>query len=295
MSIVKSFEVGNGDMFYINHGSDNFTIIDCNLIEEFRDTIVNEIVRESSGKGIVRFISTSPDLDHIRGLKQLDDKLKLANFYVVKNDAAKNEQNEDFKKYCELRDDLNKSFYISRGVSRKWMNISDDERDCSGINIEWPILDNAHFTEALKKAENGLSPNNISPIFTYGLKNSASVIWLGDLETPFLENILDDINLPKSDVLIAPHHGRKSGRVPKKFLDQIKPKVIIIGQASSDDLHYYTGYNTITQNSARSITMDLVEGKVHFYSSSTSYDVDFLTKENAKNAKLGSYLGTLLL
>ena len=29
MSIVKSFSVGNGDMFYINHGSDNFTIIDC--------------------------------------------------------------------------------------------------------------------------------------------------------------------------------------------------------------------------------------------------------------------------
>jgi hypothetical protein len=29
MSIVKSFSVGDGDMFYILHNSSNFTIIDC--------------------------------------------------------------------------------------------------------------------------------------------------------------------------------------------------------------------------------------------------------------------------
>ena len=29
MSIIKSFSAGNGDMFYINHNSDNFTTIDC--------------------------------------------------------------------------------------------------------------------------------------------------------------------------------------------------------------------------------------------------------------------------
>lgn len=32
MSVIKSFSVGNGDMFYIKHDTDNFTIIDCNLI-----------------------------------------------------------------------------------------------------------------------------------------------------------------------------------------------------------------------------------------------------------------------
>lgn len=34
MSIIKSFSVGNGDMFYIDHNSENFTIIDCNLIDD---------------------------------------------------------------------------------------------------------------------------------------------------------------------------------------------------------------------------------------------------------------------
>lgn len=294
MSIVKSISVGNGDMFYIKHGSDNFTIIDCNLREDDKIVLINELRKESKNKNIVRFISTSPDLDHIRGLKYLSEELGISNFYVVKNDAAKNEENEDFAKYCELRNGTN-AFYIKKGVQRKWMNLDDEERGSSGINILWPDVDNGHFIEALKKAEEGLSPNNISPIIKYSLSESATVLWMGDLETPFMDLIVDDIQLPIADILIAPHHGRKSGKVPKKFLDQIKPKVIIIGEASSDDLHYYNGFNTITQNSAEHITMDCTTGKVHFYTSSTEYEVDFLKNESVKNEALGTYLGSLEL
>lgn len=292
MSIVKSFSVGHGDMFYIKHNSDNFTIIDCNLLEEFRDTIVNELKKESKGIGITRFISTSPDLDHIRGIEHLDTQMPILNFYVVKNDALKNEQNVDFAKYCELRDDSKKALYIYQGISRKWMNMSDAERGSSGISILWPDEANQHFKDALKKAEEGTSPNNISPIFRYSLEKGAKIMWMGDLETPFMDLIVDDIVLPKADILIAPHHGRYSGKVPKTFLDQIKPKVIIVGQASSEDLHYYDGYNTITQNRAQNITMECLEGLVHFYTSSTSYTVSFL-KDEKKTSTLGSYIGTM--
>lgn len=294
MSIVKSISVGNGDMFYIKHDSDNFTIIDCNLRADDKIVIINELINESKGKNITRFISTSPDYDHIRGLKELDEKMEIQNFYVVKNNALKNSSNEDFQKYCELRDS-SKAFIISQGVSRKWMNLGDSERGSSGINILWPITTNKHFIKALEDAEKGISPNNISPIFRYSLKNSASVLWMGDLEKPFMDLIIDDIVLPHSDILIAPHHGRDSGKVPKKFLEQIKPKVIIIGEASSEDLNYYSGYNTITQNSARDITMECLAGKVRFFTSSTSYSVNFLSNENITNYKLGAYLGTLFL
>lgn len=294
MSIVKSISVGHGDMFYIKHGSDNFTIIDCNLRADDKIVIINELIKEATGKGIKRFISTSPDYDHIRGLKELDEKMGIENFYVVKNNALKNDNNEDFQKYCELRDS-SKAFYISKGVTRRWMNEGDSDRGSSGINILWPITNNKHFLDAVKSAENGTSPNNISPIIRYALNDGASVIWMGDLETPFMELIIDDIILPATDILIAPHHGRDSGRVPKKFLEQIKPKIIIIGEASSDDLNYYKGYNTITQNSASDITMELVDGKVHFFVSSTSYTVPFLKNENIKNDALGTYLGTLYI
>ena len=50
MSKVKSFSVGNGDMFFINHNSDNFTTIDCYLTEDVKDDILDEIESESSSK-----------------------------------------------------------------------------------------------------------------------------------------------------------------------------------------------------------------------------------------------------
>ena len=71
MSKIKSLSVGNGDMFYIRHGSDNFTMIDCSLSNDNRERIVDELERERKGKPITRFISTHPDQDHIGGLAYL--------------------------------------------------------------------------------------------------------------------------------------------------------------------------------------------------------------------------------
>lgn len=34
MIIIKSFSVGNGDMFYIKHINNTLTMIDCNLIDD---------------------------------------------------------------------------------------------------------------------------------------------------------------------------------------------------------------------------------------------------------------------
>lgn len=104
MSIIKSFSVGEGDMFYIDHNSDNFSIIDCCMDDSNKEVITQEIRDKSSKKGIVRFISTHPDEDHLQGLKYLDEQLGIVNFYCVKNSAVKADETEDFKHYCTLRD-----------------------------------------------------------------------------------------------------------------------------------------------------------------------------------------------
>ena len=46
------------------------------------------------------------------------------------------------------------------------MNQSNEERGSSGINIKWPNENNSYFKDALKKAEDGDNPNNISKIYT---------------------------------------------------------------------------------------------------------------------------------
>jgi glyoxylase-like metal-dependent hydrolase (beta-lactamase superfamily II) len=163
LSVIKSFAVGNGDSYYIRHGSDSFTIIDCNLVEEHKERIVEEIEAQKRDKSISRFISTHPDEDHIRGLSYLDQESSIVNFYCVENEATKEEETVDFMKYCELRDS-DKAFNLYAGCSRKWLNKKDDERGSAGITIMWPDVENERYQEELEKARKGISFNNISAI-----------------------------------------------------------------------------------------------------------------------------------
>lgn len=291
MSIIKSFSVGNGDLFYINHGSDNFTVIDCNLQDDKKEEIMDEIFGVGEGKGIMRFISTHPDEDHFHGIEYFDERFPIINFYCVKNEATKSEETTSFKHYCKLRD-AEKTFHIFKGCSRKWMNQSDDERCSSGINILWPITTNENFKSELKTAKDGGNANNISPIIKYSLEKGVNALWFGDLETYFMESIEDEIILPEADIVFAPHHGRSSGKLPSKWLNQISPKIIVIGEADSTMLDYYKGYNTITQNSAKDITFKCDTGKVHVYVSSSTYSVDYLNDEGYKNDSTGYYIGS---
>lgn len=292
MSMIRSFSVGEGDMFCIKHGNDNFTIIDCCLSEEDREFLVAELKSQSKDKSIIRFISTHPDDDHILGLSFLHEKMKIRNFYCVKNEATKSDWTADFGQYCALRDDPTKAFYLSRGCSRKWINQGDEERGGSGIYILWPIETNGYYKEALKQAKLGKSPNNISPIIRYMLKDGASVLWMGDLENNFMENIKNTFTMERADILFAPHHGRDSGKVPAKWLESIDPKVIIIGEAASKDLNYYDGYNTITQNSAGDIILQCETGKTHIWVSNWEYSVDYLYDDHLTDTNW-NYLGTL--
>jgi beta-lactamase superfamily II metal-dependent hydrolase len=291
MSTIKSFSVGNGDMFYIEHGSDNFTIIDCSLSDDNRDAIVKEIKRKKSKKGVTRFISTHPDDDHIQGLKDLDDAIDILNFYCTKNEATKEDETDDFQHYRVLHDS-NKAFYIEQSCSRKWMNKESDERGSSGINILWPKPDHDSYKQALKDAAEGGSPNNLSPIIKYSLTDGATVLWMGDLETDFMEEIKGAVSWPRIDILFAPHHGRDTGKIPDAILKKMNPKIIVIGEAPSEHLNYYSGYNTITQNSAGDIVFELEDNKVHVFVSDGDYVVDFLDYEEGVSGD-GIYIGTL--
>lgn len=57
MTIVEEFSVGDGDTLDIHHVFDNFTIVDCSLLEDRHQ----ESIEVSKGKGITHFISRLPD------------------------------------------------------------------------------------------------------------------------------------------------------------------------------------------------------------------------------------------
>lgn len=297
MSIIKSFSVGDGDMFYIKHGSSNFTVIDCCLNDDNREDIVAEVNDEKKNKEISRFISTHPDEDHIQQLDFFDDNTGINNFYCVKNSVIKSEETDGFKRYKKLRDD-DKAFYLEKGCSRKWMNQSGEgdsgeDYGSAGIHILWPDVNNDDYKAELENAEDGESPNNISCIVKYSLNGGVTAIWMGDLETEFMEKILNEISLPKTNLLFAPHHGRKSGKIPSEWIDAMDPDIIIMGEANSNDSDYasYPNHNKIRQNSARTITFECDGSKIHCYSSSPDYSVDFLDDEGVDT--FDYYFGTL--
>ena len=134
-------------------------------------------------KNITRVISTHPDEDHICGLEFLDNKIGIVNFYCVKNDASKEDESESFKHYCTLRDG-DHHYYVEKGCSRCWMNKNDgpDGKNygSSEIDFLWPVTSNEDYQDALLKAKEGKLFNNISPIFTYSLKQGAVVMWMGE-------------------------------------------------------------------------------------------------------------------
>jgi beta-lactamase superfamily II metal-dependent hydrolase len=119
-------------------------------------------------------------------------------------------------------------------------------------------------------------------------------MWLGDLETRFMEDIENDISLPETTVVFASHHGRESGKIPNSWLEKLKPKIVIIGEARSRHLNYYTGYSTITQNRAGDVTMDCVDKRIDFYVGKENYGKrDWLDDEG--RSEYPNYIGTLNL
>ena len=295
MSTIKSVSVGNGDMFYIIHNSDNFTQIDCNMSSETIDGIIDDVKKAMQGKTVCRFISTHPDQDHIEGLKRLDEEIEILNFYCVKNNVKKDLEASDFKHYKSLRDDENRAFYLCKGCRRKWMNVSSDERGSAGINVHWPVLDSKSFQNALQDANNGKGANNISPIITYSIQEGVRAMWMGDLEKEFLEEIENEVEWTPQNILFVPHHGRGSGKVPKPILEKIEPDIVVIGEAPSKDLDYYKGYNKITQNSAKDIWFECEGHWVDIFVFSETYKVDFLTNRGCQDDGDRHYLGSLKL
>jgi hypothetical protein len=75
------------------------------------------------------------------------------------------------------------------------------------------------FKEALQDAADGIAFNNMSAIVKYSVENGPVVLWMGDMETCFMEDIEDEVAWPKVDILFAPHHGRDSGKIPQSILD----------------------------------------------------------------------------
>lgn len=224
-------------------------------------------------------------------------KFQLKIFIALKNNAIKQNASDSFKYYCKLRDNSSLAFYLYKGCTRLWMNKNNEENYGSAeINCLWPVPNNQNFKGALDLAAEGKAYNNISPILICDVVENCKMMWMGDLEKDFVENIKSEVEWPKIDVLFAPHHGRESGKLPEEILSVLDPKLIVIGEAESEHLNYYQGYNTITQNSAGDIVLVCSCSRVDVFVSSNGYRrPSFLSWYSNCDYGYGNYIGSLNL
>ena len=236
-----------------------------------------EYFKEFGIKEIFRFILTHPDMDHMDGIKNLFTNFKVHNFWDTNNKKTMNESDFVKSKYCKkdwdyyqyIRAKKDKGCTVLKlqsGAEGKYYNKWDDEGmypNGDGIYILSPnkvLIDDSNDKE---------NYNDSSYVLLYK-DNNKRIIFSGDSEERAWDYILENFkkDIKDIDILIAPHHGRKSGG-NDKFLDILKPKLTLFGNAKSEHLNYDSWNNRklehITNNQANCILLDINSNSIDVY------------------------------
>ena len=239
-------------------------------------------LRDHSIGNIFRYIQTHPDMDHMDGIKVLFEELHPTNFWDTDNTkeisisswtASPYNQN-DWKFYKDLRDTNPKTnpkrLTLLSGDTGQYWNIADDASvGGDGIQILAP-------TQELVEAGNSSDDyNDCSYVLLYHT-GGKRIVFGGDSYDDTWEHILakHETKVTDIDLLIAPHHGRDSGR-SYEFLDVLKPALTFFGNARSEHLAYDEWYRKklpiVTNNQANCMVVDASGTPMKLYVTNEKY------------------------
>ncbi len=232
---------------------------------------------------IFRFILTHPELDHMGGIEDLFDSFIILNFWDTENNReiidfeGKKSLENDWNYYKYLRNskyESPKRLTLYSGVKGQYYNVDENNKPGgNGIKILAPTK------ELIAEANDSKDYNDCSYVLLY-LSSGKKVIFAGDSHDKTWDYILEnyEYQVKDIDILIAPHHGRKSGR-KYEFLDVLKPKMTYFGNARSQDLAYnawnYRGLYYITNNQANCIISEITDNKVEIFVTNENFAVEF--------------------
>jgi len=282
MGIVHFLNVNEGDCTWIEHPSNNNTVIDiCNgqkldrIVESAsmhgnynqKNYPVNpiEYFKKRGMKKIFRFILTHPDMDHMDGIKQLFETFEVLNFWDTKNTKVMNDNpgwgrynKEDWEFYQEIRSSTSspKVLHLYAGNKGKYYNQTEEGKaGGDGLYLLAPSVELGEKSDETKKY------NDCSYVILYKTEHDKKIIFSGDSEKKTWDYILENYKeeIKNIDILIAPHHGRKTGG-NDTYLDILNPKLTLFGNAKSEHLDYSSWNNRnlkfITNNQANCIIID---------------------------------------
>jgi beta-lactamase superfamily II metal-dependent hydrolase len=187
-----------------------------------------EYLRKIGVSSIFRFILTHPDMDHLGGVKDLFSAFSVWNMWDTANTKELEESSfstrrklgEDWKFYKNIRDTKTSA----DSDPKRLVYYSGDSYDYfkqDGLKILAPTK---KLMEIANEAEDW---NDASYVVLYK-SHGRKILFSGDSEDLTWEHILKTWpnTVSNVDVLIAPHHGRDSGR-NYEFLKTVNPSLTI--------------------------------------------------------------------
>ena len=241
---------------------------------------LDKILREGKTKSIFRFILTHPEMDHMRGIKDLFSYFRVENFWDTTNTRKLDKfqsksDKEDWEYYQRIRKSREnpKALHLYRDQT----SIGKCCWTQDGIKILSPTEE---LVKEANKKENWNMLSYVLLIEQDGLKivlagDSTDDSWedtISHYKTNGELEILEDV-----DVLVAPHHGRKSNQ-NYEFLRIMRPKLSLIGNAQSEHLNYdaYNRYSerTLTNNQAGNVVIQKLNGSWYVLITNKAYAED---------------------
>ena len=192
---------------------------------------------------IWRFILSHPDMDHLDGFNALLNEFNVHNFWHSGAEKEKPDfaeyggfNEEDWDRYAKVIADKESGTRCVRAQAGKEFKYANKDDEPNGVGDALHIL--APNQELIDEGNESQDFNDSSYVVLYR-SAIGKVIFAGDAHDATWEYVKQNHKEAASSVtlLVAPHHGRKSGR-SYEFLDFVKPKLTLFGCAPSKDLAY---------------------------------------------------------
>lgn len=244
-----------------------------------------EYLKKYDISSVFRFALTHPDMDHMDGIKDFFEEFSPINFYDTDNIKEMESfegspfREEDWLFYKNLRDGRQ-----VKNPKRITLFSGDDAihrtKDWNGFPPGDALYTLAPSPELVAQSnKNGSDFNDASYVFLY-ISSAGKILLAGDSHDNTWEHILNhwaDI-VSNVDLLIAPHHGRKSAR-SYDFLKVVKPKMTFFGNARSEHLAYsaWSSRNLeyITNNQANCMVVDCSGKNLTLYVTNEKFARDY--------------------
>lgn len=298
MATIHFLNVDEGDCSIIQHTDGKITMIDvCSAHTEeiVEKAFLGSVLQPIKGnfqqkknpdnplfylqtlgvKSIFRYIQTHPDMDHMDGLKCIADRFAIHNFWDTNNtketDFSKpcKYKKEDWDCYQDLRKSKTKpkALFLYSGQANKYYALDDNgQKTDDYLEILSPTK------QLIAEANRNKDWNDSSYVILYNIQGR-KILFCGDAGDSTFSHLLQvhKAQISNIDILIAPHHGRRAQISDYSFLDIMKPKLTLFGNAKHQYLAYEKYEPHILNNECGNIVLEVENHKIKIYVSNKAY------------------------